>query len=876
MLSNRFDSLSVAGSLVSLGAGTRLGTYEVMGPLGSGGMGEVYRARDTKLNREVAIKVLPAHLSHDPVALARFGREAESLAAISHPNILAIFDFGSSDGIVYAVTELLEGHTMRQMLDASTPPVRKAVEYAVQIAEGLGAAHDRGIVHRDLKPDNVFVTSDGRVKILDFGLARQQVLLSADGVTSPALNQTEPGTVLGTIGYMSPEQVRGKPADPRSDIFSFGAVLYEMLAGHRAFSGDSAAETMHAILKEEPKQYEQVSLRLPPALSRIVGHCLEKTPEQRFQSARDLAFDLRTLTATSVSGQAVAIATAEPRASRRILVAAALVGAGAVLGVVTARMLLKPTAVDPPVYRRLTFDRGEIGRARFAPDVTTIVYNAAWRGDVSEIFTSRLDGRESRSLGLSRTTLLAISPSSELALSLNTPSPHVGVATLGRVPLAGGAPREVLDDVTWADWMPDGSRLAVVHNTGELQRVEFPVGHVVYETKDNLSHLRVSPNGEWVAFADHPADSAYSGGTLVAVDQKGTKRVLSKGWADLWGIAWRPDGNEIWFTASKRDEFKSLYAVTLNGEERLVTHMLGQVTLQDISREGRVLLTTSIFHVQMMARAPGSMLEKDLSWLGMSQVAGIWPDGSAVLFNELGEGGSPGEFIYMRRTDGSPAVRLGDGRALSLSPDGKWALSLSSSRMVVLPTGAGQPIDLTRQGFDYKPHLTEYGTTQQGTWFPDSRHVLFTAGDKSGTAHVYVQDIISGEPKQVGPSGIVGGLVSPDGQSFLGGKPDELPALFAIVGNRVTQLKGLETGDVPIRWGARAGSLLCKRVDGHSTQIVDVDVTTGQRRLWSTLSPADPAGASPPSWLAISADGGSYAYSLQRIVGDLYLVDGLK
>jgi len=862
---------------VGLAAGTKLGTYEVLAPLGSGGMGEVYRGRDTKLNREVAIKVLPAHLSHDPVALGRFGREAESLAAISHPNILAIFDFGTANGIVYAVTELLEGSTMRQVLDTSTPPVRRTIEYAVQIAEGLGAAHDRGIVHRDLKPDNVFVTSDGRVKILDFGLARPQVLLSADGVTSPALNQTEPGTVLGTIGYMSPEQVRGKTADARSDIFSFGAVLYEMLAGHRAFSGDSAAETMHAILKEEPAQYEAISLRLPPALSRIVGHCLEKTPEQRFQSARDLAFDLRTLTATSVSGQVASLTSTERRPWRRAVVAAALFGSGVAIGFLPARAMFRPAPLESPVYRRLTFDRGEIGRARFAPDVTTVVYNAAWRGEASEIFATRLDGRESRSLGLSRTTLLGVSSASELALSLNTPTPHVGVATLGRVPLAGGAPREVLEDVTWADWMPDGAGLAVVHNTGELQRVEFPVGHVVYETRNNLSHLRVSPRGDWVAFADHPADSAYSGGTLVAVDRQGAKRVLSKGWADLWGIAWRPDSSEVWFTASRRDEFKSLYAVTLNGEERLVTHMLGQVTLQDISREGRVLLTTSIFHVQMMARAPGAALERDLSWLGMSQTAGIWPDGSAVLFNELGEGGSSGEFIYMRRTDGSPAVRLGEGRALSLSPDGKWALCLlSSSRLVVLPTGAGQAIDLTRPGLDYRPHLTDYGPTQQGTWFPDSRRVLFTAADKNGTAHVYVQDITSGEPNQIGPAGIIGGLVSPDGLRFLGSKPDELPSLYDVRTSAITPIKGLGAGDVPIRWGARTGSLLCKRVDGHSTQIVDINVVTGQRRVATTLTPADTAGASPPSWLAISPDGNSYAYSLQRIVGDLYLVEGLK
>ena len=286
---------------MSLPAGTKLGPYEIVAPLGAGGMGEVYRARDAKLGREVAIKVLPAHLAGDAHAIERLEREARVLASASHPNIIAIFDFGSSDGLIYVVMELLDGHTLRALLGDGALPVRRTVDYAIQIAQGLGAAHDRGIVHRDLKPENLFVTRDGHVKILDFGLARQHVLLGADETT--LAQQTEPGTVLGTVGYMAPEQVQGKPADARSDIFAFGAVLYEMLSGRRAFKGQSAAETMHAILRDDPPDLLESVKSLAPALDRIVGHCLEKSPDLRFQSARDVAFNLESVSTLSSGGR---------------------------------------------------------------------------------------------------------------------------------------------------------------------------------------------------------------------------------------------------------------------------------------------------------------------------------------------------------------------------------------------------------------------------------------------------------------------------------------------------------------------------------------------------------------------------------------------
>ena len=277
--------------------GKTISHYRIIDKLGQGGMGEVYRARDIRLERDVAVKVLPSHLAEDPSALARFEREAKAIAALSHPNILGIFDVGSEGGVAYAVTELLEGETLRAQLMDGALPVRKAVDYAAQMAQGLAAAHDKGITHRDLKPENVFVTADGRVKILDFGLAKQVRPASAANATdSPTMGTlTDPGIVMGTVAYMAPEQARGQAVDSRADLFSFGAVLYEMLTGRPAFRRETATDTMVAILKEDPPELATVDPKIPAALARLVEHCLEKSPAARYQSARDIAFALEAL-----------------------------------------------------------------------------------------------------------------------------------------------------------------------------------------------------------------------------------------------------------------------------------------------------------------------------------------------------------------------------------------------------------------------------------------------------------------------------------------------------------------------------------------------------------------------------------------------------
>jgi len=503
---------------MSLAAETQLGPYKIIALIGAGGMGEVYRARDTRLLRDVALKLLPESFTTDPDRLRRFEQEARAVAALNHPNIVSVYDVGNEGGVHYIVSEFLEGDTLRQLISASGMAARKATELAVQMAQGLAAAHEQGIVHRDLKPENIFVTRTGRLKILDFGLAKlrrpQAIAETVDGVTVAATNA---GQVMGTIGYMSPEQVRGDAADQRSDIFSFGSILYEMLCGQRAFKRNTGAETMTAILNEEPPEFSGRNLAVTPGLERIVRHCLEKQPGQRFQSAQDIAFALESVSGISTTTSTAAAPT-RARWARPALVAlvALVLLAASGLGL---RAWLHPssTALHPKLHR-ITFRRGTIWNARFTPD-GNLIYGAAWEGRPEELFVAENGSTESRTLGLQTTDILAISSSGELAVSTNR---HFvmgfeSAGMLARAPRGGGAPRDIADDVEYADWSPDGASIAIVRRVGGKVRLEYPLGKVLYETAGWVSHPRVSPDGKLVAFVDH-AYQRDDDGTVATVD----------------------------------------------------------------------------------------------------------------------------------------------------------------------------------------------------------------------------------------------------------------------------------------------------------------------------------------------------------------------
>jgi serine/threonine protein kinase len=609
-------------------------------------MGEVYRCRDPRLKREVAIKVLPQALSLDADRMRRFEQEALATAALNHPNILAVFDIGTSEGSPDVVSELLEGETLRERLRGGSIAVRKALDYALQIAQGLAAAHEKGIIHRDLKPENLFVTKDGRVKILDFGLAKlTQAEPGTDTSLPTATHGTEAGVVMGTAGYMSPEQVRGVALDPRSDIFSFGAILHEMLSGKRAFHGDTAADTMSAILKEDPPDLNETNRNISPALERVVQHCLEKNPEQRFHSARDVAFDLDTLSNQSSSGSRLRAVTDQRRsywkqAAGAVIILLALAG--------TYYVARNNAPVLTPHFHQLTFQRGSIYGAKFAPDGQSIVYSAAWNGAPKEqVYTTRTDALMSRPIDLMDSEVLSISSKGEMALRQKTENGAVPSGMLSVVPLTGGAPRELLGDVLQASWSRDGESLAVVHFVGPECRLEYPVGKTIYSTSTgDISDVAVSPDGKRIAFFDHP-NPADTRGYVAVVDLSGKATRLTKEWSDLSGLAWSRSGDEIWFTGSDAGINSALYAVNLSGQLRDLLHIPGRLRVFDISKEGQVLIANEATRQEVIGHRMGQDRDVDLSWFDWTLGRSLSADGQWAVLEEGGEGGGPDYTVFL-------------------------------------------------------------------------------------------------------------------------------------------------------------------------------------------------------------------------------------
>jgi eukaryotic-like serine/threonine-protein kinase len=866
---------------MSLTPGTKLGPYEIVAPLGAGGMGEVYRARDTRLGREVAIKVLPASFSTDPERLRRFEQEARAAGALNHPNILAIYDVGAHEGSPYLVSELLDGETLRERLQSGPLPTRKSLDIAVQVARGMAAAHEKGVVHRDLKPANIFLTADGRVKVLDFGLAKltqrdDSGIDIADSPTRPA--DTESGVVLGTVGYMSPEQVRGKPTDARSDIFALGTILYEMLCGQRAFGKDSSADIMAAILKEDPPEISNYNPRVPPAVERLVRHCLEKNSAERFQSARDLAFDLEAL--SGLSGASSERAYSKPSPWRK-----ALVGLGAALALLAAgaaadRILGKRGSSSPfATFQQLTFRRGVLHSARFAPDGKTIIYSASWDGAAPQLYSTQPDSPESRPLDVTDSILLAVSSSTELAI-LRGCNYLLGVdcyGTLGRVPLSGGSPREILDSVNAADWSPDGSKLAVVHQVGGKFRVEFPVGKPLYESADGwLSSIRVSADGNNVAFVEH-SDRGEDQGAVVVLDSNGDLKTRSQIYWSLEGLSWSPHGDEVWYGAAHDQDYANeIHAMSLSGKDRLMLRLPGILVLHDISREGRLLLSKEIWRGTMLFRGPQERRERDLSWLDYPIISDLSSDGANVAFTEEGEAERTSYSAYIRRTNGAPAVKLGTGERSAFSPDQKWVVVVSppsnADRLTLLPTGVGDARELN-------PFTIR--RIASPSWTPDGKQVVFAGNDGHGW-RIYAQDLLAGSPRPITPLILIqpekfeSSLVSPDGKYVYGRDLDGKLWVYPFYGGTPRPIPGMAGDETWLNWSNDGHSAYVFAWGKIPARVVRVDFSTGRKQTVTDFAPIDPVGLTGFVIARITPDGKSYAYTYERILSELYLVDGVR
>jgi tRNA A-37 threonylcarbamoyl transferase component Bud32/dipeptidyl aminopeptidase/acylaminoacyl peptidase len=828
-------------------SGTRLGPYEIHELIGAGGMGEVYRAKDGRLGRQVAVKVLPKSFATDADRLRRFEREARSAGQLNHPNVVAIYDIGLEGEVPYIVSELLDGTDLRARLGKGALPPRKVVALGIQIAKGLAAAHAKGIAHRDLKPENLMLLSGDHVKIVDFGLAKlihSEASPDGDGTAALASQLTGTGTLMGTASYMAPEQIRQQPTDHRADLFALGAILYEMLTARRAFDGATPADRISAILNATPEELPAEVEEAAPGLPALIERCLEKIAEDRFQCAHDLAYALGMIEAGATSSRRAGRA-GEPEPSNSL--------------------------EGRHKFRRTTYREGTILTARFAPDGHGICYGAAWEGRPGELFWAYPGNPESRALGYPRTDILAISPSGEMAVSLrrHTLGGFISSGMLARMPAGGGAPREIQDGVHEADWSPDGRQLGVVREDSGMSRIEYPIGNVLYKTAGWISHMRVSRDGKHVAFIDHPARGNDAGGIAV-VDLSGNSKVLSTGWSSARGLAWSPDGRDVVFTAFRVGVGRSLYRVGLDGGERPILEVPGHMTLEDISRQGAALIALENERLRTQFVGRGEAAPRDLTWLDWTLARSISNDGSRILFDETGVGGGELHSVYIRGTDGSPAVRLGDGIGFEFSPDGRWALGgvgEFSPELTLLPCGAGEGRIIPAERLE----------VDNAVWFPDGVSICVLGHEVGKGPRLFRMDPVTGKHEPFSEEGHTSYdlLVSPDGRFAAARGPDRNMSLYPVDGGAPRRVPGVLPNERLIRWSEDGASVFVFGRGELPAKVTRVDLTTGERTFWKELAPPDPTGVEGLTTVKMTPNGDSYAYSYPQRLNDLYVVEGL-
>jgi eukaryotic-like serine/threonine-protein kinase len=857
--------------------GTKFGPYEIQSPLGAGGMGEVYRARDPRLGRDIALKILPESFATDPDRLRRFEQEARAVAALNHPNILAIYDIGQQSSSPFLVSELLEGATLRLELESGPLSPRKASDYAIQIAQGLAAAHEKNIVHRDLKPENLFLTKEGRLKILDFGLAK--LAAKNDAANPEAAYQTltsaptEAGVVMGTAGYMAPEQVRGAAIDSRTDIFAFGAVLYEMVSGHRAFKRDTAAETMTAILKEDPPELSDLNHPVSPGLERIIRRCLEKNPEQRFQSAKDLAFALDALSGTTATKSVANAVIQSPSKSRAPFVIAAAIALAALLGAATS-WFLRPAPPPPPIFTRISFDTGTLIRGRLTADGKTVLYSAILENGLPDTYAIRGDYPASVSAGLQGALLLAVSHQDQLAVIARPKlySHYQWFGTLATTPIGGTQPRELLENVYDADWSPDGHDLAVIDKDGDNWRLQYPIGKILLQGRNWLTEARISPDGNQVAFFHHTSDLYDDRGDVAVIDGAGHLRTLSTGWEALEGLSWSPSGKEIWFSAATSGEQFCIRAVTLAGKQRNLFCGTTGVRIHDVAPSGRALITADNARHSLSAIRRGSAEIRDLTWLDGSILPILSADGSEVLFTDVSSAAGNTYATYVRKTDGTPAVHIGDG-GFGADINSKSALMVlvdnPSASVQIVPLGAGQARQLSWNGF--QPSVVN--------WFPDGQRILIGDDLAGHPVGLYLTDVNGATPQFLTPTEHISFLqtvLAPDGDSVLVLQNGAWKA-FSIQHKIGRPIHGIQPRETPIGWCTDSNHLFVRASVPKGIEIFKLDIDSGKRESWQTWKPAQSAGVSFSSAeVTITPDGQQMVFGSTAVFNTLYRSDTLK
>jgi Tol biopolymer transport system component len=625
---------------------------------------------------------------------------------------------------------------------------------------------------------------------------------------------------------------------------------------------------MTLILKEDPPEMIREGQDIPAAFEQVVRHCLEKEPENRFQSARDLAFALSTLADVTTSRQILPFRLETIRFRTwmlRIAAALLLVVAAIYLGI-------RLRTAQNPDFRRVTFERGTVYSARFTPDGRTVVYGASWNGRPLQIYSTIPDSLLARPLELSSAYLLGISRSSELALTMRgRPGSRLDFegGMLADAPMLGGTPREILQDVAWADWSPDG-QLAVVHHVNGRDHLEFPIGKVLYQTSGSISNIRFSPQGDKIAFLDHPK-RWDDGGSVCVTDLSGNKTTLSSDWGWEYGLAWSPQRNEVWFSAvEKGSSNRSLWAVNLSGRQRKVLTVPGGLTMQDIAPDGRILATIDIERLAMEWTGKEKQV-RDLSWFDWSIAKDISSDGQSVLFEEGAQPAGLNNAVAIRKVDGSPPIRLGDGTADTLSPDGKWAISFLQSgpaRLKLLSVGPGQSREIA---------LPELERLQNGSHFlPDGKRIVINGNEPGHPGRTYVVDVGGGKPVPVTPEGVYATLPSPDGKFLAGETADRKLELFPLDGGPVRYIPDVEPGYVLAHWSADSKALYVYRTGELPLKIQRLDIATGKTKPVRELVPPDLGGVVSIAPVITNVDASEFAYTYYQTFSVLYVVSGLK
>ena len=762
-----------------------------------------------------------------------------------------------------------KGRRSSERLERGPLPADTVLASAGQIAAALDAAHRKGVIHRDLKPSNVMLTASG-VKLLDFGLARLRDLEAADAIegSTKSLLLTEQGTVLGTVPYMAPEQIEAREADARTDIFALGAILYEMASGRPPFEGRSSASVMAAILTHDPGPLSSLRPGVPPGIDRVVKKCMAKDPDERWQSAADLMAALQWIRDDSLSPHGAPPATQKHRYLTQGVLAITAVAATlavAALWILQSRRAAESTPATAPQFIPVTFRTGTVSSARFAPDGETVIYSAAWGGDDYALFMTRRGSPESRPLNIADARLLGVSSTGDLAFLRGG---HDAVrwlqpsrtGTLTRVAMTGGAPRELLEDVVAADWAPGGD-LAVVRR----DRVEFPSGKTVHGPNE-FKYVRVAPDGQKLALADRQ--------NIVVLDRSGNKTTLSSGWGEMTSVAWSPSGDEVWFAADRRANDVSTWtvrAVSLAKAERVLLSSAGtSLAILDVLPNGRALIATHVARMGCSCLEPGRTQPRELAWLDGSAPEALSADGQTLLLSELLRGAGKNGSIYVRKTDGSDAIRLGDGYGEDLSPDGKWVLTTevrTRHHWILLPTGPGSPKTLP---------AGELVGRGEANFLPNGLQIVFAGREKERGTRIYLQDIDSGAIRPISPEGVATtGLATPDGRYVIGGTKGKT-FKYAIDGSAPIPLPYLNSYDMPLQSSPDGSVLYVWRTDAWPPAVDRVDMANGGRQPWKTIQPADPVGVDSILRILVTPDGSSYCHDYVRFLSELFIVEGLK